>query len=347
MNMKKNALSAVLAVTLLTTAAGAAPLTTAIPLQDGEATESTETTAPAYEVTQRDLALPIMVWGKAVELGENSLTMENSNEGDAYHKVIVNVDESTIILDAVTGEVKTFADIKENEDLYAYVGPIMTRSLPPITTGRLILCNIPADYMVPTYAEVQSVTKTDTGVDVLMTGDIILHLNADTELMAYQSKNKATLEDIQPGTRLLSWYSVVAMSMPAQASPSKVMVFPYGYEGHVETDGLNVILNGETLELAGANAAKVEEGRLMVPVRKVAEALGCDITWDAETNGVVVSKGDTELYRFVIGSENATVEGDMVVMLTAKADAVDGVTFMALDDLISMHGLKLVQGIGF
>lgn len=343
---KKNALAAVLAVTLLTTAAGAAPLTAAGPQRNGETTEATENT-PTYQVTQRGMALPVMVWGKAVELGEDSLTIENSDEGDSYSKVVINVDETTVILDAATGDVKTFADIKADENLVAYVGPVMTRSLPPITTGRLILCNVPEEGVAPTYAEVQSVTKTDNGVDVLMTGDIILHLNADTQLMAYKSKNVVALEDIQPGARLLSWYSVVAMSMPAQATPSKVMVFPYGYEGYVETDGLNVILNGETLELTGANAAKVEEGRLMVPVRKMAEALGCDVTWDAETNDVVVSKAGTELYRFVIGGESVTQEGDMVVMLTAKAEAVDGVTFMALDDLISMHGLKLVQGIGF
>ena len=36
--------------------------------------------------------------------------------------------------------------------------------------------------------------------------------------------------------------------------------------------------------------------------------------------------------------------GDVTVGLVRAAEAVDGVTFLALDDLIVLHGLKLSQG---
>ena len=70
---------------------------------------------PAYELVQRGENFPVRVWGGAVELGDMSLTLENSNESDPYQKIVVNVAEDTVILDAVTGEAKTFADIRAGE----------------------------------------------------------------------------------------------------------------------------------------------------------------------------------------------------------------------------------------
>ena len=140
--------------------------------------------------------------------------------------------------------------------------------------------------------------------------------------------------------RILSWYDVVTMSLPAQAAPGKVMVFPSAYAGWVTAEGLSVSVNGESLELSGASAARVENDRLLVPVRKVAEALGYQVSWEPYTNRVTVSEGEGELYHFTIGEEQAA-KGDVTVGLVAPTQAVDGVTFMALDDLISLHALKL------
>lgn len=41
------------------------------------------------------------------------------------------------------------SDLKDGETVYAWVGPVMTLSLPPQATAILILANIPADYGVP------------------------------------------------------------------------------------------------------------------------------------------------------------------------------------------------------
>lgn len=332
-NLMKTVLTAALGAAMLFPAVGAAELTSAP--ADGAAQR------PAYELQQRGVGEPVRVWGQAVELGELSLTLQNDNEGDSYQKIVLNVAEDTLILDAVSGESRTFADIQKDEILYAWVGPVMTKSLPPITTARVILCGIPTDYHVPTFAEVQSVTETEQGVDVYMTGDVVLHLNAGTELLAGEGwSGEAALDAIHPGDRLLSWYSFVALSMPAQAGPEKVMVFPSQYAGWVSADGLAVSVNGKALDLTGANAAKVENDRLMVPVRAVAEALGCEIAWEPYTNRVTVTKDGGELYHFAIG-ETEAAQGELTVGLLAPAAAADGVTFMALDDLLVLHNLKL------
>ena len=106
---------------------------------------------------------------------------------------------------------------------------------------------------------------------------------------------------------------------------------------------LKVAVNGEALPLEGASAARVEDGRLMVPVRLLAETLGCEVTWEAYINQVSVSKGGSEIYHFTIGGEQAA-KGDVTVGLVSAARADGGVTLMALDDLIVLHGLKLADG---
>lgn len=337
MNHKKLLASALAAALTLSLAV---PALAAEPVGADAAAE-----APAYELVQRGETFPTRVWGAAVELGDMSLTLENSNESDPYQKVVVNVEEDTLILDAVTGEAKTFDDLRTGETVYAWVGPDMTKSLPPISTGRVILCGLPADYAAPTYAEVESVTETESGADVCLNNDVVLHLNADTGYLAAPGWEKETVSaaDIVPGTRVLAWYSVVTLSLPAQASPEKVMVFPSDYAGWVAADGLTVTVNGQALALEGAAAAKVENGHLMVPVRALAEALGCEVAWEPYTNQVTITRDGVECYHFTIGGDQAA-KGDVTVGLVAPANAVDGVTFLALDDLIVLHGLKLSDG---
>ena len=337
MNHKKLLASALAAALTLSLAV---PALAAEPVGADAAAE-----APAYELVQRGETFPTRVWGAAVELGDMSLTLENSNDSDPYQKIVVNVEEDTLILDAVTGEAKTFDDLRTGETVYAWVGPDMTKSLPPISTGRVILCGLPADYAAPTYAEVESVTETESGADVCLNNDVVLHLSADTGYLAAPGWEKETVSaaDIVPGTRVLAWYSVVTLSLPAQASPEKIMVFPSDYAGWVAADGLTVTVNGQALALEGAAAAKVENGHLMVPVRALAEALGCEVAWEPYTNQVTVTRDGVECYYFTIGGDQAA-KGDVTVGLVAPANAVDGVTFLALDDLIVLHGLKLSDG---
>ena len=284
---------------------------------------------PVYELVQRGASFPTRVWGSAAELGEMSLTLERSGE-EGQQKVVVNVAPDTVLLDAATGEARTFGDIRAGETVCAWVGPEMTQSLPPITTARLILCGIPADFAVPTYAEVERVTETPEGMEVSVSGDVVLRLSADTEYLSAPGWEGEGVSgaDIVPGTRLLSWYTAATMSIPAQAAPTKVMVFPSNYSGWVSVDGLKVAVNGEALPLEGASAARVEDGRLMVPVRLLAETLGCEVTWEAYINQVSVSKGGSEIYHFTIGGEQAA-KGDVTVGLVSIWFAVGSLGALA------------------
>lgn len=82
----KTALTAALAATLLLPCAAAGAEMSA---KEGAAEQ------PAYTLMQRSESFPIQVWGQAAELGDNSLTLQNDNEGAAYAKIVVNVEEDT------------------------------------------------------------------------------------------------------------------------------------------------------------------------------------------------------------------------------------------------------------
>ena len=125
----------------------------------------------------------------------------------------------------------------------------------------------------------------------------------------------------------------MTLSLPAQATPAKVLVFPYGYEGYVTVSEGTVSLDGEPV-----GEARTAEGQTMVPVRALAEALDCTVTWQADTNAVSVVRGEEVLYRFVIGSGTVERDGGETVVATF---AENGVTFMPLEALAWLHALKV------
>lgn len=287
---------------------------------------------------------PVMVYGSVTELGEGRVRLQNDNTAAAYSDIVLTVGGDTAILDAVTGEAKAFGDIRENETLYAYAGPAMTMSLPPVSNAVLILCNVPADLGAPTFAEVERVTVGEDGsVSALMSGGIVLHLDENTALMPYLTKNVAGLDDIVPGAKLLSWYDMVMESFPAQAVPTKVMVFPYEYTGYVDIKAVDdIALNGGKLDIAPVVA---EDGTLMLPVRAFAEAQGCTVAWNAADPALVtVEKDGAAVYSFRAGEDAATVEGDMVMGLSAPVLTRNNTTYLSAGDLVRFHGLKLVGG---
>lgn len=343
MTMKfKQILTATLAAAVLTGSALAADDIIAVPLDDAAATP-VAIEQSAFEINRRTDNNAVRVWGTVKELSEKSVYIENSSEGAPYQKIVVKISEDTAIVDAVTGTAKTFADLKEGETLYAYVSPAMTRSIPPQAIAELIICNIPSDLGVPTYAQVEHVTVREDGkVDLLVSGAMILHLDADTELLSYGSKTAPTLADIKPGAMVLSWYQMVAMSYPGQAGPSRVVLFPYGYAGYLSAEEGSLSVNGKALDLDKNDKPFAQDGKLMVPVRKLAEAMDCTVTWDAKNpTAVAVTKDGESLYTLTIGGETMVLDGDMVMDTAASVVAINGVTFACMDDLLVAHNAKL------
>lgn len=86
----------------------------------------------------------------------------------------------------------------------------------------------------------------------------------------------------------------------------------------------------------------IENGRVLVPVRALCEALGASVAWDGKTGIVTVKKGDT-LVRLTIGSKIASIteKGVTEVILEVPAKIVNGRTMVPLRLISEAFGAKV------
>ncbi len=85
---------------------------------------------------------------------------------------------------------------------------------------------------------------------------------------------------------------------------------------------LSVLVNGSVL--TGDVAPFIQDGRVLVPMRAIFEALGANVTWDASTQTVTATEGDTSV-SLVVGQNTATV-GEETDTLDVPAQIVGGGT---------------------
>lgn len=86
------------------------------------------------------------------------------------------------------------------------------------------------------------------------------------------------------------------------------------YQEPVYTDMVSLTLDGEPLEAQGAPALVQylgSDGRTLVPVRTVAEALGATVVWVPENRQVLLLRGEQTIV-LTLGSASATVDGTVL-----------------------------------
>lgn len=282
---------------------------------------------------------PVRVWGTVTWLDNGGLLVENSNESDPLHEVVLH-GESIICLDAVTGESMELEQIKDGDTIYAWVGPAMTMSLPPQATAQVIVANIPADYGVPQYYEIASVTPQAmiaiypppalTWTEVTATDGTTLRITDEAELTPYRTKNIVRLEDLIPGTGILVWTD-------AQGQPERVLVFPYAYQGYVSVTEEGVVsVNGGAV----AQKAKIREnGETLLPLRAVAEALGLQVKWDPAQGAVVSRNEETVLTAMPGGAIQGVDDAGVAYEVPGTCIVEEGVTYLSQAALLQLLDL--------
>lgn len=296
---------------------------------------------PVYTIAQQHQPDLVRVQGTASVEGDRIL-VTNSNEWAEYPEIALSLAKDTLILNAVDGSAMAAEDLREGEYVYAYVSPAMTDSLPPITTAAVILAAIPADYAVPAYSIVEQVNVWEGRTSILMSDDVTYSMS-DAELLPGPGfdGDTVTLADITPGCGLLAWYDMLAESFPAQAWPVKVMVIPSPYDAWAELEPGRLAVNGTEVELTEAEQPYVEGETLMVPVRAFAEALGCEVIWNADQPENISVWGEGAEYLLTLGSDRAaTGDGGDGTALTGAVTARNGVSFLPADDLLNLHNVR-------
>ena len=147
---------------------------------------------------------PIRVYGTAQKLTDGRLHLTNSST-DSINDIVVTT-QNSLILDAVSGMPVSYEDIQEGSFVYAYVGPAMALSLPPIANADIVLVNTPADYKVPSYVIVKSLDMHEDGSATLTANDgQVYDIPADCSVIPYLTRQMIYVDSLTPGSACLIW----------------------------------------------------------------------------------------------------------------------------------------------
>ena len=120
-------------------------------------------------------------------------------------------------------------------------------------------------------------------------------------------------------TLFLSLLLALTLAVPAAAA---------GTEDAAAPSGVSVQVNGEDVTFSGAQP-EMANGRTMVPMRAVLEALGATVDYDRATKTVTATLGESKLTH-VIGTDKITVDGDQVMTMDTASYIKGGSTMVPL-----------------
>ncbi|MBN1046257.1 hypothetical protein DVW08_12990 [Clostridium botulinum] len=252
-------------------------------------------------------------WGSVKEKGDKQIHIKNSS--NINNDMILNISDETKIIDAVSGLPVAINDIDINDDIYAYTSPIMTMSLPPITNAELVIVNIPQDFKVPNYIEVQNIVKNDDGSVTVTSDDGLLQatLDKDTNMSPYLTRNIVTTDNIEVGSKLVLWTKydvngVQTLQLPEKVNVEKCMIMPYEYSGVIKASADKLNINGEDISFKYSEAPFMEGETLMLPLNLVSEKLGYEVKPFNKTTMLNITKEGSKTYTVAIDSEMLKTE---------------------------------------
>lgn len=178
-------------------------------------------------------------------------------------------------------------------------------------------------------AEVVSVQTTDFCIQVdrfnkdLISSDNFLKLNISDE-------TEIILQDGTPfkgelaNRKLVVLYGVSTRSIPAQTTPSKVVVLFEKAVPVTAPEAMSILVNNKALEAPAAYTN--DKGVLMVPLRAISEALGYRVVWDSKLKSVMLDKA----ISLSIGQDYYTYMKMAPLQLGTAPELVEGKTYVPL-----------------
>lgn len=115
------------------------------------------------------------------------------------------------------------------------------------------------------------------------------------------------------------------------------LLFTFATSTTAEGEPIQIIVNGELLELD--TAPFFENGRTLVPLRGVFEALNSNVNWDGFTKTITAVKGDSTI-RMQIGHSSA-IKNDTEIKLDAPAQIVNNRTYVPLRFAVESLGASV------
>jgi len=202
--------------------------------------------------------------------GSMTIQMESDENGPAY---------ATVSKDTYISGDKEIAE-GDTVTVYYEADRPMIMIYPPQYSAAIVLVN----------PDKESFVKADLFNSDLVSRDEALKLNIgeNTEILALDgSVYTGEIKD----KKLLVFYTVSTKSIPAQTTPSKIVVLgdPEASDSYnMDVSGMNIVVEGKVIE--ALPAFTTENGVVMVPLRAIAEALGYTVSWDNDTQTVTLNQ---------------------------------------------------------
>ncbi len=304
-----------------------------IPVEDGEAVSNVSSyISNAVTVT---------------EIGDGVISTSKDDE-------VINftTSEDTLVIDAVTGDIKSLDDIKAEDVITVYTNAYAPAPLilPTQYQADVIVINSNDENAV-SFIDVDTYVKAEEGV---VNAANTLALNVAETTAVVDKEGNVYAESLE-NKDLVVIYTNSTRSIPAQTTPEKVVVLgenelalsqlankdaenseavetpaPEATEAPSEED---VKVNLATVSSINVGDKTVEDvytkgETVMVPLREIAEALGLSVEWDGELNAVMINGG---VYSLKIG-ENSYVKGKMApVELSAAPEITNDWTYVPVE----------------
>lgn len=147
------------------------------------------------------------VWGPVLRVTEDRIYIDNISDHSMKGEIAITISpDYSRVVEAVNGYPVALGDLKEGDFIYAYLGPAMTMSLPPIANGKMVICKAPADFKVPEYMRVTAVqTLEDGSVRITGSNGNMYLAPADCTILPYLTRQMVYLDSITEGSTCLIW----------------------------------------------------------------------------------------------------------------------------------------------
>ena len=146
-------------------------------------------------------------------------------------------------------------------------------------------------------------------------------------------------EVIIPQEVIQDWLVWFLEPIPGWTPPAVTPTIPPTQQPTVTPQAqlIDVFVDGN--ELAFDVPPQVTDGRTLVPLRAIFEALGAEVSWNADTQTVTGTKGGTTVV-LPIGSTTPTVNG-LAVTIDVAGSVVDGRTLVPLRFVAESFGVTV------
>ena len=309
--------------------------------------EETDVAAPVETASYISVDVTVVKTDSDVD-GIIKTTTDVNNKDDQNNTVNLKITDDTLVYDNL-GNKKALSDLTDGSKITVFTGSYEPTPLVQYTANIIIINgdkegNVNADTYL---ADEEGYTNAANTLNIA-TAD-------DTKIV---DKNEKEYKGDLDKNDLIVFYGVSTKSIPAQTTPTKVVVLG---ENEIALKQIEAAKNAtpaptaapEVTETPHAGLVNVvigdknvsdvyaKDNTTMVPLREVAEAAGFTVTWDAENRAVILNDG---VYSLKIG-ENSYVKGKMMPLtLSAAPEIVNDLTYVPAEFFAEVTESATVDG---